>query len=191
MGHLQIGRSQSDEADMQRLQNLTPRQMDERRACPELVEKESRQSQTLEKNADMAGVALLGQQCLIGSDGQLRHAIYMLGTTWYFLGSMSDKLIEMGRNTESPVIAQALRAKIGPELYQQVVAAHAAERRRGAVSFAFPLTHPPDTERMQAIEAGLRASPCGSGGLDSSGAQLLEMYRRQVCRQLIAQGRPQ
>jgi hypothetical protein len=191
MGHLQIGRSQSEETDMLRLKNLTPRQQDERRACPELVEKESRQSQSQERSADLAGAALLGQQCRFGADGQLRHAIYMLGANWYFLASMSDKLIEIGRNTESPVIAQALRAKIGPELYQQVVAAHAAEKRRGAVAFAFPLTHPPDTERMQAIEAALRASPCGSGGLDSSGARMLEMYRMQMCRSLIAQGQTQ
>ena len=187
MGHLRIGRSQTEEPDKLRL-NLTPRQQDERRACPELVEKESRQRQKLEQAADLAGVALLGPQCKIGADGQLRHSIYMLGTTWYFLASMSDKLIEMGRNTDSPVIAQALRAKIGPELYQQVVAAHAAEKRRGAVALAFPSSHPPDTARMQAIEAALRATPCGSGGLDSSGAQLLEMYRLQMCRRLIDQG---
>ena len=187
MGHLLIGRSESEEPDMLRLKSLTARQRDERRACPELLEKGSRQSQKQEQAADLAAEGLLGQQCKIGADGQLRHAIYMLGTTWYFLAAMSDKLIEMGRNTDSPVIAQALRAKIGPELYQQVVAAHAAETRRGAVAFAFPLTHPPDTERMQAIEAALRVSPCGSGGLDSSGAQLLEMYRLQMCRRLIAQ----
>src|SRR5205823_11685694 len=132
---------------------LTPRQQDERRACPELVEKEARQRQKVELAADLSGVSLLGAQCRIGNDGQLRHSIYMLGTTWYFLASMSDKLIEMGRNTDSTVIAQALQAKIGPELYRQVIAAHAAEKRRGAVALAFPLTHPPDTERMQAIEA--------------------------------------
>lgn len=187
MGHLQIGRVQSDEADMLHLKHLTPRQQDERRACPELVDKGSRQSQQREKEADMAAVALLGQQCRISADGQLRHAINMLGTTWYFLASMSDKLLEMGRNTDSPVIAQALQAKIGPELYQQVVAARAAERRSGAVASAFPLTHPPDTERMQAIEAGLRDSPCGSGGLDIRLAQMLEMYRVQMCRRLVAQ----
>jgi hypothetical protein len=186
MGHLRIGRSQSEEPDKLRL-NLTPRQQDERRACPELVEKESRQRQKHEQAADLAGVALLGQQCRIGADGQLRHSIYMLGATWFFLASMSDKLIEMGRNTDSPVIAQALRGKIGPQLYEQVVAAHANEKRRGAVALAFPSSHPPDTARMQAIEAELRTTPCGSGGLDSSGAQLLEMYRLQMCRRLIGQ----
>jgi hypothetical protein len=191
MGHLQIGRPEFDEAEILRLKNLTPRQQDERRACPELVDKGSRQSQKLETAADLAGVALLGQQCRIGSDGKLRHAIYMLGINWYFLTSMSDKLIEMGRNTESPVIARALQAKIGADLYQQVIAAHAAEKRRGAVAQAYPLTHPPDTERMQAIEAALGTSPCGSSGLDSSGAQLLEMYRLHMCRQLIGREAPQ
>lgn len=184
MGHLRIGQSKSEEPDKLRL-NLTPRQQDERRACPELVEIESRQRKKQEQAADLAGAGLLGQQCRIGVDGELRHLIYMLGTTWYFLASMSDKLIEMGRNTDSPVIAQALRAKIGPELYQQVVAAHASEKRRGAVASAFPSSHPPDTARMQSIEAALRATPCGSGGLDTSGAQVLEMYRLQMCRRLI------
>lgn len=190
MGHLQIGRSQSAEPDMLRLKNLSPRQRDERRACPELVDMVSRQLQKQEQAADLAGVALLGPQCRIGADGELRHAIYMLGTTWYFLAAISDKLIEMGRNTNSPVIAQALRAKIGPQLYEQVIAAHASEKRGGAVALAFPLSHPPDTARMQSIEAALRATPCGSDGLDSSGAQLLEMYRLRMCRSLIGQEPP-
>jgi hypothetical protein len=187
MGHLRIGRSQSEQPDRLRLSKLTDRQKDEMRACPELMEKESRQRQQHEEAADRAGVALLGAQCRIGSDAKLRHSIYMLGTGWYFLASMSDKLIEMGRNTESPVIAQALRAKLGPVLYQQVIAAHAAEKRRGAVALAFPSSHPPDTERMRAIDAALRATPCGGGGLDSTGAQMLEMYRMQMCRGLIGQ----
>jgi len=187
MGHMRIGgHAQSEEPDKLRM-NLTPRQQDERRACPELVDKESRQRKKQEQAADLAGAAMLGQQCRIGVDGELRHSIYMLGTTWYFLASMSDKLIDMGRNTNSPVIAQALRVKIGPELYQQVVAAHAREKR-GAVASAFPYSHPPDTARMQSIEAALHATPCGSNGLDTSGAQVLEMYRLQMCRQLIGRG---
>jgi hypothetical protein len=186
MGHILIGRAQADEPDRQQLsQNLTPRQLDEMRACPELMHKESRQRQKHEMAADLAGVALLGRQCQIGADGKLRHAIYLLGTTWYFTASMSDKLIEMGRNTDSKVIANALSRKLGPDLYQRVIAAHAAERRRGAVKFAFPSTHPPDTERMRAIETALRATPCGGGGLDSRGAQQMEMFRQQMCRQLV------
>ncbi len=98
---------------------------------------------------------------------------------------MSDKLIEMARNTDSLVIAQALRVKIGPQLYQQVVAAHAREKRRGAVAFAFPSSHPPDTARMQAIETALRATPCGGGDLESAEAQLLDTFRQQMCRRLI------
>jgi hypothetical protein len=134
-------------------------------------------------------VALLGQQCRIGNDGQLRHSIYMLGMGWYFLASMSDKLIEMGRNTDSPIIAQALRSRIGPELYQQVIAAHASEKRRGAVAFAFPSSHPPDTARMQAIDQALRTTSCGAGGLEGSlaQAQLLDMFRQQMCRRLTGQ----
>jgi len=188
MGHLRIGRTQSEEPDRLRLsKRLTDRQMDEMRACPELMDKEARQRQKHEQAADLAGVALLGQQCRIGADGELRHSIYMLGTGWYFLASMGDKLIEMGRNTDSPFIANLLRTTIGPELYQQVVAARANEKRGGAVKSAFPSSHPPDTERMRSIEAALRATPCGSGGLDSSGAQMLEMFRLQMCRRLIGQ----
>jgi hypothetical protein len=182
---LRIGRTLADEPDMVHLKTLTPREKDERRACPELVDKESRQRQKLEMDADLAGVALLGAQCRMGADGQLRHAIFMMGMSWYFLASISDKLIDMGRNTDSAVIARALRLKLGPQLYADVIAAHAAETRRGAVAHFFPLSHPPDTARMQAIEAALRATPCGSGGLDTGGAQLLEMLRLQVCRNLI------
>lgn len=186
MGHLRIGpAAASQEPDRLRLGRLTEREKDEARACPELMERESRQRQKHELAADLAAVELLGQQCRIGNDGKLRHAIYMLGTSWYFLASMSDKLIEMGRNTDSPVIAQALRVKIGPQLYEQVIAAHAREKRRGAVAFAFPSSHPPDTARMQAIEAALRATPCGGSDLDSAQAQLLDTFRQQMCRRLI------
>jgi len=146
-----------EEPERLRLSRMTDREKDEARACPELMDKEARQRQKHEQAADLAGVTLLGQQCRIGNDGQLRHSIYMLGMGWYFLASMSDKLIEMGRNTDSPIIAQALRSRIGPELYQQVIAAHASEKRRGAVAFAFPSSHPPDTvvssdrERSKAV----------------------------------------
>ncbi len=186
MGHLRIGPAMSSqEPDRLRLSRMTEREKDEARACPELMERESRQRQKHEQAADLAAVELLGQQCRIGNDGKLRHAIYMLGTSWYFLASMSDKLIEMARNTDSLVIAQALRVKIGPQLYQQVVAAHAREKRRGAVAFAFPSSHPPDTARMQAIETALRATPCGGGDLESAEAQLLDTFRQQMCRRLI------
>lgn len=187
MGHLILGHVKFNEPEHVRLKQLTPRQQDERRACPELVDKEARERQKLEAAADQSAVALLGAQCRIGGDGQLRHSIYMLGTSWYFLASMSDKLLEMGRNTDSAIIAKALRTKLGPQLYDQVVAAQARETRRGAVAPAFPLSHPPDTERMRAIEAGLRATPCGGGGVDSSGAQMLELYRMQMCRGLSNQ----
>ena len=185
MGHLKIGRMQFNEPDRLRLKQLTPRQQDERRACPELAEKEARERQKLESAADLAGVALLGGQCRIGNDGQLRHAIYMLGTAWYFLASMGDKMLEMGRSTDSALIAKLLRTKLGPQLYDQVITAQAREVRRGAVAPAFPLTHPPDAARMQAIENALKATPCGGGGIDSSEAQLLEMFRMQMCRGLI------
>lgn len=189
MGHLKIGRVQFNEPDRLRLK-LTPRQQDERRACPELVDKEARERQKLEAAADLAGVTLLGAQCRIGNNGQLRHGIYMLGTAWYFLASMSDKMLEMGRSTDSPLIAKLLRTKLGPQLYDQVITAQAREVRRGAVAPAFPLTHPPDAARMQAIENALKATPCGGGGIDSSEAQLLEMFRMQMCRGLINQEPP-
>lgn len=186
MGHLKIGHVRFDEPDRRRL-NLTPRQRDERRACPELLEKEFRERQKLEAAADLAGVALLGAQCRIGADGQLRHSIYMLGTAWFFLASMGDKMLEMGRSTDSPLIAKLLRTKLGPQLYERVIAAQAHEIRGGAVAPAFPSTHPPDAARMQAIENALKATPCGGGGIDSSEAQLLEMFRSQMCRRLINQ----
>jgi hypothetical protein len=68
-----------------------------------------------------------------------------------------------------------------------VIAARASNEKKGAVRPAFPSTHPPDTARMQAIEAALRATPCGSGGLDGAGPQMLEAYRLQMCRGLAGQ----
>jgi hypothetical protein len=186
MGHLKLGHVQFHESERLRLGNLTPRQQDERRACPELIDKEARERQKLESAADLAGVTMLGAQCRIGNDGQLRHAIYMLGTSWYFLAAMGDKLLEMGRSTDSALIAKLLRMKLGPQLYDQVVAAQAREVRRG-VAPAFPLSHPPDATRMQAIENALRATPCGGGNIDSSEAKMLEMFRTQMCRNLINQ----
>ena len=46
---------------------------------------------------------------------------------------------------------------------------------------------PTDIMTMQAIENALNGTSCGGSGLDSSGAQLLEMYRMQMCRSLINQ----
>ncbi|QSA96672.1 hypothetical protein [Methylococcus sp. EFPC2] len=188
MGHMRIDDVASDPAPAKLPSNLTQRQKDERNACPEALLPEFRQRQQIERSADLAAVGLLGKQCSIGNDGQLRHAINMLGTSWYFLAAMSDKLLQMGRNSSSPTIARALRMKIGPELYERVVAARAAANPKGAVKSAYPSTHPPDTERMRAIETALQSTPCGGGNLDSSGAQMLEMFRLQMCRSLIGQG---
>jgi hypothetical protein len=187
MGHLRIGRSAAAEAERVRLKELTERQKDERAACPETLPGGFQQQQRHEQAADMAAVQLLGQQCRLGRDGELRHNIYLLGTNWYFLYAMGDKLLEMGRNTTSPVIEKALRTLIGSELYQRAVAESANDVRRGAVSPAFPKTHPPDYARMLAIEQALRNTPCGNGGLDSSGARLMEMYRARMCSSLTAQ----
>ena len=189
MGHLRAGdagASNPGEAAVV-LKDLTERQKDERRACPETLDPRFRARQRDEAAADMAAVRLLGGQCRIGADGQLRHAIYLLGTQWYFLAAMSDKLLQMGRSTSSPVIAQALRIQLGPALYDQVIAAHADAQRRGAVAPAFPSTHPPDATRMRDIERALAASPCGSSGFDVAQAQLLEQFRASMCQRLVGQ----
>jgi hypothetical protein len=186
MGHLRIGRSVAAEAEQMRLKHLTERQKDERVACPETLPGGLQQQQRHELAADMAAVQMLGQQCRQGRDGELRHQIYLLGTNWYFLYAMGDKLLEMGRNTTSPVIEKALRTLIGSELYQQAIAQSASEVRRGAVSPAFPKSHPPDYARVLAIEQALRDTPCGSGGLDTSGLRLMEMYRASMCTSLTA-----
>jgi hypothetical protein len=186
MGHLRIGRSAAAEADQVRLKDLTERQKDERAACPETLPGGFQQQQRHEQAADAAAVQLLGQQCRLGRDGELRHNIYMLGTNWYFVYAMGDKLLEMGRNTTSPVIEKALRTLIGSELYQKAVAESANNVRKGAVKLAFPKTHPPDYARMLAIDQELRKTPCGSSGLDPSGAQLMEMFRARMCSSLTA-----
>jgi hypothetical protein len=189
MGHLLIGPAKdSDEPDRLRLSRMTPRQQDEARACPALLLKGFREKQKHEQAADRAAATLLGQQCRIGTDGKLRHLVYMLGTGWYLLASMNDKLLAMGRHTTSPNIEKMLRTKLGDQLYQAAITARAAEHRRGAVQFAYPSGHPPDTERLRAIDAALRDTPCGGTGLDTSLPALLETFREQMCRGLIAQG---
>jgi hypothetical protein len=184
MGHLRIGRSAGAEAAQVQLKELTDRQKDERVACPETLPGGFQQQQRHELAADMAAVQLLGQQCRLGQNGELRHKIYMLGTNWYFIYAMGDKLLEMGRNTTSPVIEKALRTLIGNDLYQRAIADSANSVRKGAVKLAFPKTHPPDYARMLAIEEALRNTPCGSSGLDPSGAQLMEMFRVRMCSSL-------
>jgi hypothetical protein len=187
MGHLRIDRSAGADPVRVPLKDLTDRQKDERFLCPETLHGESQQRQRHESAADRAAVQLLGQQCQLGQDGKLRHSIYMLGTSWYFRYAMSDKLLEMGRNTTSPIIEKALRTLIGNELYQKAVAKSASTERKGALKSAFPTTHPPDYARMLAIEQALRQTPCGSGGLDLSAAQLLETFRVRTCSSLTTQ----
>jgi hypothetical protein len=187
MGHLQIGRSAAADAAETRMRdvgNLTERQKDERMACPETLYAEYQQRQRHEQAADMAAVRLLGQQCRIGDDGELRHQIYVLGTSWYFTAAMADKLLQMGRSSDSPFIAQSLRTLIGEQLYELAVAGAAESRRTGGVKAAFPKTHPPDYARAEAIETAFRSTPCGGGDLDLSGMQMMEFYRQSMCSRL-------
>jgi hypothetical protein len=190
MGHLRNGDAGDSAAGVQSaivLKDLTQRQKDERYACPETLGPQFRARQRDEAAADMVAVELLGQQCRIGSDGQLRHSIYLLGTQWYFMAAMGDKLLQMGRSSTSPVIAAALRQQLGTELYEQVVAARAEASRRGGVAPAFPTTHPPDATRVRDIERALAGTPCGAANIDTSGAQLLDQFRTSMCRGLISQ----
>jgi hypothetical protein len=190
MGHILIGPAKSsDLPDKKRLSTMTARQMDEVRACPELLPREARADQEHEHRADMAAVILLGRQCQIGTDNaKLRHAIYMLGTNWYFTAALGDKLLVMARNTDSPNIAKMMSALLGPELYQQVVAQQRAATRRGAVKFAFPSTHPPDASRIQAIETAMASTPCGGSGISSPQISMLELFVTRYCQSLIDQG---
>jgi hypothetical protein len=104
----------------------------------------------------LAATRLLGLQCRIGSDAAIRHEVNQLGMQWYFLGAMSDKMLQAARHTQSPVIARQLQIMLGPELYQQaVVAPSSGDRKAGAVKPLFPASHPPDYARVQAIEEAL------------------------------------
>jgi peptidase M48-like protein len=190
MGHLRKGDAGASAAGLDRalaLKDLSERQKDERRACPETLDPRFRARQRDEAEADMAAVALIGRQCRIGSNGTLRHGIYLLGTEWYFVAAMSDKLLQMGRSSASPFIAQALRQQLGPQLYEQVIAARGDAVKKGAVAPAYPSTHPPDANRMRDIETALRATPCGSADFSTAQAQLLEEFRMSMCRRLTSQ----
>lgn len=190
MGHLVIGPSAEAEAAtirMQNLANLTERQKDERLACPETLHAEYQQQQRHELAADLAAVELLGRQCRIGEDGELRHGIYQIGTSWYFVAAMNDKLMQMGRSSSSPFIEQSLRGMLGAPLYDQAIAAGAAATRRGGVKAAFPKTHPPDFARIEAIERAFADTPCGGDDLDLSSLQMMEYLRRTMCEKLTGQ----
>jgi len=190
MGHLQVGPSAEADAAAIRMRdvtNLTERQKDERLACPETLHAEFQRQQRHELAADLAAVRLLGQQCRIGEDAELRHGIYQLGTSWYFLTAMSDKLLQMGRSSDSAFMARMLRLKLGPELYEQAVTEFAASARKGGVKAAFPKTHPPDYARMEAIQRAFADTPCGGGDEDLSDLQMMELMRQTMCNQLTGQ----
>lgn len=190
MGHLLIGPSAEADAAtirMHDLANLTERQKDERLACPETLHAEYQRQQRHELAADLQAVKLLGQQCRIGQDGELRHGIYQLGTSWYFVAAMNDKLMQMGRGSSSPFIERMLRELLGQQLYEQAIASSASSTRRGGVKAAFPKTHPPDYARMEAIQRAFVDTPCGGGDLDLSSLQMMEYLRSNMCRQLTQQ----
>lgn len=190
MGHLLIGPSAEADAAAARmhdLANLTDRQKDERLACPETLHAEYQRQQKHELAADLAAVKLLGQQCRIGKDGELRHGIYQLGTSWYFVAAMYDKLMQMGRSSSSPFIERMLRELLGSQLYEQAIASNASSVRRGGVKAAFPRTHPPDYARTEAIQRAFADTPCGGGDLDLSQLQMMEYFRSTMCRQLTGQ----
>lgn len=185
MGHLRIGRSPAAEAEVVRLRSLTDRQKDERYACPETLPSAFQAQQALEAAADRAAVDLLGAQCRIGDDGPRRHKIYLLGADWYFTYAMDDRLLQMGRRSQSANIAAALRSQLGQRLYQQAIVERAAEQRRGGVRSVFTTTHPPDYARVAAIEQALRRTPCGSVGLGGPELMAMEMLRRNMCHALV------
>ena len=190
MGHLLIGPSAEADAAtirMHDLANLTERQKDERLACPETLHTEYQRQQRHELAADLEAVKLLGQQCRIGEDGELRHGIYQLGTSWYFVAAMNDKLMQMGRSSSSPFIERMLRELLGQQLYEQAISGSASSTRRGGVKAAFPKTHPPDYARMEAIQRAFADTPCGGGDLDLSDLQMMEYLRSNMCQQLTQQ----
>ena len=187
MGHVAIGRPALNREIKPPKKNLTPRERDELHACPELLEKEQQQQQQIERRADEFAAGLLSQQCHIGSDGAIRHQMYLLGADWYFLYVMSDKLLAGARATQSPNIRRMLIQRIGPELYTAAVE-KSDRSKRGAVHAFFPSSHPPDVNRANQLEAMLSRSACGSSGI-GSGSMLGQLWQSMItaqCQQLKA-----
>ncbi len=190
MGHLLASEGAAPARPVVRARSLTDRQKDERAACPEMLVEDFQIQRAAESAADLAATRLLGLQCRIGSDAAIRHEVNQLGMQWYFLGAMSDKMLQAARRTQSPIIARQLQIMLGPELYQQaVVAPSSGDRKAGAVKPLFPASHPPDYARVQAIEEALAKSPCGGQVGDHSLEQMMENYRLQMCRGLVADNR--
>jgi len=186
MGHLAIGRP--DFAS--RPQPPRPGSIKERdvgQACPELVDPANAAKQQVERVADDFAVGLLERRCGAWAPHQPQHLIYELGARWYFLYAMSRTLLATGNVTQSRNIHLMLRTKLGPELYQAVLAL--GERGdRGSVHLTYPSKHPPDYERAERLERRMSQSTCSlshnEGGGGSMEVRLLEVFRQQACKDL-------
>ena len=185
MGHVAVGRTEIKRGSSS-FRVLTPRQYDEVRACPELLDKEYLQRQQVERRVDAFAAGLLARQCTIGKDGGLRYEAYVLGAIWYFLFTTSTRLLAGARATDSPFIRQNLTKLIGPDLYTAVVEKAAHEQRGGAVHALLPPSHPPDLARSEQLETDLNAPPCGRSGPPDKQVGLFHKVLAEHCKSFQA-----
>jgi hypothetical protein len=153
-------------------------------ACNEYLRPEAAALKSDEREADRYAAQLIGQQCLIGDDGKLRHQIVLLGMAWYLTAAIGDKLLEMAVAPDTtPLIDGRMRTMLSPALHDRLKASH-GRPVSGVVAIAFPSTHPPDTERLRLLESDLAQTRCGGSSSGSVLAQALEAQRLQMCNSL-------
>ena len=192
MGHLAIGR-QDVASRAQPPRPFSGKDRDAGQACPELIDPAHVAKQQVERAADDFAVRLLEQRCGAWAPHQPQHLIYELGARWYFLYAMSRTLLVTGNVTQSRNIHMMLRTKLGPDLYQAVLA-QGERGDRGSVHLTYPSKHPPDYERAERLEARMSQSTCslsrGEGGGGSMEVRLLEVFRQQACKDLASKSSP-
>ena len=190
MGHIALGRPDAA-LGAQPPRPLTGKDRDTAQACPALIDPAHVARQQVERAADDYAAGLLERLCGAWASHQPRHLIYELGARWYFLYAMSRTLLATGNATQSRNIHLMLKTKLGPELYQAVLA-QGESSDRGSVHLTYPSSHPPDYERAERLEARLSQSQCSlsRGESGSMEARLLDTLRQQACRDLAAKTPP-
>ena len=190
MGHLALG-PPSAATQAQPPRPLSGKDRDVAQACPALVDPSHLAKQQLERAADDFAAGLLERLCGSWASHQPQHLMYELGARWYFLYAMSRALLSMGNVTESRNIHLMLKTKLGPELYQAVLA-QGERADRGSIHLTYPSNHPPDYERVERLQNRFSQSQCSlsRGEPGSMEVKLLEVFRQQACRDLAAKPPP-
>lgn len=187
MGHVGQASSRADGAGLpsHAPPRSDPRLRDRAGACDEFRRPEDEAQRNAEREADRHAARLIGQLCRVPGDGPIRHQTTALGASWFMTAALADKVIAMGfAKNRTPTIDRAVQILLGADLHAALAARDPTGPTRGVIALAFPSSHPPDTDRMQAFERELAATPCGASGLVTAEADRFEAVRLRMCQSL-------